>query len=51
MAILTRDIQEINIGGAKYQQLANGYILASLNANANGTAVTVQRYLVENMLV
>ena len=42
--------QEINIGGAKSHQLNAGYILASVNANQNRTAVAVQGWLVQNDL-
>jgi len=42
------NFQEINIDGTKYEQLNNGYILASVNPNANRAIVTVMGYLVEN---
>lgn len=42
--------QELTIGGAKYKSLREGYILASVNANANRTAVAVQGFLVVNTL-
>ncbi|MCJ1462728.1 hypothetical protein MMC07_001331 [Pseudocyphellaria aurata] len=41
---------ELTIGGAKYKSLRDGFILASVNANANRTAVAVQGFLVENTL-
>lgn len=41
---------ELTIGGAKYKSLREGYILASVNANANRTAVAVQGFLVVNTL-
>jgi hypothetical protein len=44
------NLQEININGTKYEQLNDGYILASVNPNANRTIVTVMGYLVENTL-
>ena len=42
-------LQEIDIGGgAEYQSLRDGYILASINPNAQQTEVAVHGYLVEN---
>lgn len=38
------------MGGTKYTSLSDGYILASVNANANRTAVAVQGFLVVNIL-
>lgn len=50
---LTNNInpQELSIGGAKYKALRDGFILASVNANANRTAVAVQGFLVVNTLL
>lgn len=48
---LTHNVpQEINIGGGtNYTTLRNGYIMASINPNANQTEVAVHGYLVENI--
>ena len=41
-------LYEMNINGTKYEQLRDGYILASVVPNANRTIVMVEGYLVEN---
>jgi hypothetical protein len=42
--------QQIHVGGAKYKQLNDGYVLATVNSNKNRNAVVVQGFLVENLI-
>jgi hypothetical protein len=42
--------QQIYVGGAKYKQLNDGYVLATVNSNKDSTAAAAQRFLVENRI-
>ncbi len=43
--------QVINVGGDRYKILRDSFILASVNPNANKTAVNVRGYAVTNNLL
>jgi len=41
---------QIYVGGAKYKQLNDGNVLATVNSNKNRAVVAVEGFLVENLI-